>query len=102
MVYGRITDLTNIGEPNALPIMSCPSECWRIDCPGHKFQGIESYVDVRDEMVITDTVPAKLLLAKNFEDGPEIFKRVRFISRWHDFEESKGNLIWSSGGFSCW
>jgi hypothetical protein len=102
MVYGRITDLTNIEDPNASPIMPCPSDCRRIDYPGHSFREIGSDVDVKDEIVITDTVPAKLLLAKKFEDGPEIFKRVRFISRWHDFEESRGDLIWSSGGFSCW
>lgn len=56
---------------------------------------------VEDDMVILDTVPAKLLPPNKTEDCPEIFKRVRFITRWEDFEESRGRLDWSSGGVSC-
>jgi hypothetical protein len=85
MVYGRVTDVTNIEELSASQLPATLEDCV-----------------IEDDIVIVDTVPVNLLLPNKIEDSPEIFKRVRFITRWEDFEESRGPLIWISGGVSCW
>jgi len=55
-----------------------------------------------DGCFIAGTVLAKLLQSRTEEDGPEIFKRVRFFTRWQDFEESRGPFWWRANGISCW
>lgn len=93
MVYGRVADVTTMEELSALQLPATPTACRGL------IEETEDYV-VEDDIV--DVVPARLLPSNKAEDGPEIFKHVRFVTRWEDFEESIGSLVWSSGGVSCW
>ncbi|TAQ88386.1 hypothetical protein B7494_g3320 [Chlorociboria aeruginascens] len=101
MVYGRITDITDIEQPGIIP-----AKAGRQGNRDSEETDDEIEYDMAiGDIAIGDTVPAKLAKLcglKRTEDSPEVFKRVRFITRWEDFEESRGDMIWSSGGISCW
>lgn len=100
MVYGIVKDVTSVEEPNSSqpPAISTSRRA--------EDNGIDSHKEEPDDNFVDDTVVGDNLLAKLrqriAEDSPEIFKRVRFITRWQDFEESRGSLYWSSGTLSCW
>lgn len=46
--------------------------------------------------------PAKLGLPFSAEDSPEIFKRVRYISRWEYRSESRGSLFYRTDQYCLW
>lgn len=48
-----------------------------------------------------ETLPTNLVSPCQTEDGPEIFKRVRFLSRWENREESRGPFRFRTGEY-CW
>ncbi|KAF7522016.1 hypothetical protein G7054_g12273 [Neopestalotiopsis clavispora] len=45
---------------------------------------------------------SELIAKRETLDGPNIFKRVRYISRWEDFEDSRGNLTATIDGIRFW
>ena len=49
-----------------------------------------------------DEFPADLISTSNTEEGPEIFKRVRFLSRWEFRIESRGSLLTKTGQYNWW
>jgi hypothetical protein len=51
---------------------------------------------------IENVAEQNLLPVEGFADGPEIFKRVRFLSRWEDLGESRGSLVRSFGNVHIW
>jgi hypothetical protein len=110
MIYGRVTDVTDMEAFSASQPSVPPANRRGENYHGHKYKEeepqkcIEEMDDhvLDDDIVMVDTVPAKFLTPNRVEDGPEIFKRVRFITRWEDSEESRGSLLWSSGTASCW
>lgn len=69
---------------------------------------VSSHDDVVDESApdadLSDEETFRLILSKRqaMDDGPEIFKRVRFLSRWEDRDESRGNLRWTVNSFHFW
>lgn len=53
----------------------------------------EDSEDCQTESADSETdVPDHLLQVRRFENGPEIFKRVRFLTRWQDADELRGPI----------
>ena len=59
----------------------------------------DQYKDTNDTSTV-DGLPATLPFQP--EDGPEVFKRVRFFSRWEHRFESRGSLLWRGDQYSFW
>jgi hypothetical protein len=49
-----------------------------------------------------DEFPADLIPISDKEEGPEVFKRVRFLSRWEFRLESRGSLFAKIGHYNWW
>jgi hypothetical protein len=49
-----------------------------------------------------DAVPMDLATSSKTEEGPEVFKRVRFLSRWEFRHESRGKLRYQIDQYSWW
>ncbi|OWY55261.1 hypothetical protein AALT_g6864 [Alternaria alternata] len=49
-----------------------------------------------------DEFPADLITMPDIEEGPEVFKRVRFLSRWEFRLESRGPLRYKTGQYNWW
>jgi hypothetical protein len=49
-----------------------------------------------------DEFPADLISMSDIEEGPEVFKRVRFLSRWEFRRESRGALHYRTGQHNWW
>jgi hypothetical protein len=49
-----------------------------------------------------DEFPADLISISDTEEGPEVFKRVRFLSRWEFRRESRGALRYTIGPYNWW
>ena len=49
-----------------------------------------------------DGYPADLVSKFDTEEGPEVFKRVRFLSRWEFRRESRGCLFSKIGHYNWW
>jgi hypothetical protein len=49
-----------------------------------------------------DAFPADLVSMSDTEEGPEVFKRVRFLSRWEFRLESRGPLEYKTGQYNWW
>jgi len=92
MIFRRVTNLTETGEQNG----------WQTTNTSRRRHTEEDEEGCVEDMHIESSVPVDLLRTQEVEDSPEVFKRVRFITRWEDFEESRGCLILSIGGIHCW
>lgn len=55
-----------------------------------------------EEDLIEDAVSDKLLNRKSVMDSPEVFKRVRFLSRWEKCADSREGRIFSAGDVHFW
>jgi hypothetical protein len=49
-----------------------------------------------------DAFPMDLAISSKTEEGPEVFKRVRFLSRWEFRHESRGILRYQVDQYSWW
>lgn len=49
-----------------------------------------------------DEFPVDLVTMSDIKEGPEVFKRVRFLSRWEFRLESRGPLRYKTGQYNWW
>jgi hypothetical protein len=88
LVYRRVVDLTDVTE-----------NMW----DSNLTQG--TYADPGPtNFHIEDDAPTTMLDSRKrvAEDSPDVFKRVRFLSRWEDLQESRGPLVVKIGAFGLW
>lgn len=64
--------------------------------------GDDDEEDNYDEQYSNIDALARKALSKSLVDGPEIFKRVKFLSRWEDRRESRGSLLVTVGDMTLW
>ncbi|KAF2730640.1 hypothetical protein EJ04DRAFT_555303 [Polyplosphaeria fusca] len=60
----------------------------------------DSYVNVQPDSY--EIEPEHLALSFPAEDGPEIFKRIRYVTRWEYRSESRGKLFYNNDQYSLW
>lgn len=92
MIFRRVTNLTETEEQNG----------WQTTNASTRRHTEEDEEGCVEDMHIESSVPVDLLRTQEVEESPEVFKRVRFITRWEDLEESKGSLMLSIGGLHYW
>jgi hypothetical protein len=72
-----------------------------------KMDGSATRTNLRKDGISThldheDGYPADLVSKFDTEEGPEVFKRVRFLSRWEFRRESRGCLFSKIGHYNWW
>ncbi|KAH8204165.1 hypothetical protein TruAng_001717 [Truncatella angustata] len=90
-IYRRIQDFSNTSDDQL--------DVWLKQNDTHAIQDEEPLPLVTDSL----SEDAQNIVAERYDlNGPEVFKRVRFITRWEDLEESRKGFSCTVGGIGFW